>query len=126
MGLLDGLLGNASQIDAEKVEQELQPILADDESVVFALKEIRDMYVFTSYRLILIDKQGVTGRKVEYHSIPYGAISHFKLETAGHFDLDAELKIWISGSSEPIKRELKSGETTLGIQKALANCVIKK
>lgn len=126
MGLLDGLLGNASQIDSEEVQQELQPILADEENVVFAVKEIRDMYVFTNYRLILIDKQGVTGRKVEYHSVPYRAITHFKLETAGHFDLDAELKIWISGSSEPIERELKSGDTTLGIQKALANFAIKK
>ncbi|WP_016954161.1 PH domain-containing protein [Catenovulum agarivorans] len=126
MGLLDGLLGNASQIDSEDVQQELQPILADEENVVFAVKEIRDMYVFTNYRLILIDKQGVTGRKVEYHSVPYRAITHFKLETAGHFDLDAELKIWISGSSEPIERELKSGDTTLGIQKALANFAIKK
>jgi hypothetical protein len=55
------------------------------------------MYVFTNKRLILIDKQGMTGRKVDYHSIPYRAITQFKIETAGHFDLDAELKIWISG-----------------------------
>jgi hypothetical protein len=55
------------------------------------------MYVFTNKRLILIDKQGITGRKVDYHSIPYRAITQFKIETAGHFDLDAELKIWISG-----------------------------
>ncbi|EWH09094.1 hypothetical protein DS2_14009 [Catenovulum agarivorans DS-2] len=126
MGLLDGLLGNASEIETDEVQQELQPILADEENVVFAVKEIRDMYVFTNLRLLLIDKQGVTGRKVEYHSIPYRAITHFKLETAGHFDLDAELKIWISGADSPIERELKSGDTTLGIQKALANFALKK
>lgn len=121
MGLLDGLLGNASEIDSAEVEQELKPILGQEEQVTYACKEIRDMYVFTNKRLILIDKQGVTGKKVEYHSIPYKAISHFSLETAGHFDMDSELRIWISSHQEPIKRELKNGDTVLGIQQALAN-----
>jgi hypothetical protein len=35
----------------------------------------------------------MTGRKVEYHPIPYRSVSHFAVETAGTFDLDAELKI---------------------------------
>ena len=39
----------------------------------------------------LVDKQGVTGRKVQYHSVPYKSITHFSVETAGTFDLDAEL-----------------------------------
>ncbi|MCU4675126.1 PH domain-containing protein [Catenovulum sp. 2E275] len=121
MGLLDGLMGNASQVDSAKVEDELSPILGREEQVTYACKEIRDMYVFTNKRLILIDKQGMTGKKVEYHSIPYKAISHFSLETAGHFDLESELKIWISGSSDAIKRDLKNGETVVGIQQALAN-----
>jgi hypothetical protein len=77
------------------------------------------MYVFTNKRLILIDKQGMTGRKVDYHSIPYRAITQFKIETAGHFDLDAELKIWISGQDDPIEKELKK-DTVVGIQKTLA------
>ncbi|WP_017444246.1 PH domain-containing protein [Gayadomonas joobiniege] len=126
MGLFDAILGNASEANVEEVAAELAPILADDETLVYAAKEIRDMYVFTDRRLLLIDKQGVTGKKVEYHSIPYRAISHFIIETTGHFDLDAELKIWISGSDEAIEKELKGGETTVAIQKALANYALKK
>ena len=34
----------------------------------------------------------------DYHSIPSKSITHFSIETAGTFDLDAELKIWISGT----------------------------
>ena len=124
MGLLDGLMGNASEVDKDEVQAELSPILGEQENIVYACKEIRDMYVFTNKRLILIDKQGVTGKKVEYHSIPYKAISHFSLETAGHFDMDSELRIWISGQSDAIKRELKNGDTVLGIQQALANFAI--
>jgi hypothetical protein len=56
---------------------------------------IRDTILFTDRRLILIDKQGITGKKTEYHSIPYRSITHFAVETAGTFDLDAELKIWV-------------------------------
>ena len=40
---------------------------------------------------MLVDKQGLTGSKVEYHSVPYRSITHLSIETAGTFDLDAEL-----------------------------------
>ncbi|GAB2678254.1 PH domain-containing protein [Aliiglaciecola aliphaticivorans] len=120
MGLLDKLMGNASEIDVAEVSDELAPIIGENETVERVFKEIRDMYVFTSKRLILIDKQGLTGRKVDYHSIPYRAITQFKLETAGHFDLDAEFKIWISGIDEPIEKELNKN-VVVGIQRTLAD-----
>ncbi|MGJ8682776.1 PH domain-containing protein, partial [Paraglaciecola sp.] len=63
MGLLDGLLGNASEINVDEVSEELAPIIGDTESIQQVFKEIRDMYVFTNKRLLLIDKQGLTGRK---------------------------------------------------------------
>jgi hypothetical protein len=119
MGLLDALLGNASEIDVNEVRDELAPIIGDSESIQQVFKVVRDMYVFTNKRLLLIDKQGLTGRKVDYHSIPYKAITQFKIETAGHFDLDAELKIWVSGQEQPIEKELKK-DTVVGIQRTLA------
>jgi hypothetical protein len=119
MGLLDALLGNASEVDINEVSEELAPIIGDTESIQMVFKVVRDMYVFTNKRLILIDKQDLTGRKVDYHSIPYRAITQFKIETAGHFDLDAELKIWISGQDKPIGKELNK-DTVVGIQKTLA------
>ena len=120
MGLLSGLMGLASAVDANELTEKYGPILAENESIELGFKEIRDMYIFTSKRLILIDKQGLTGSKVDYHSIPYKSISHFSVETAGHFDLDAELKIWISSSEKPITKELKAGSDVVGIQKTLA------
>ena len=125
MGILDGLMGNASEITVEDVEEELSPIMGDSEKVERAFKVIRNMYVFTSGRLILIDKQGLTGKKVEYLSIPYKSISTFCVETAGHFDMDSELKMWVSGRHEPITKELKRGSDVVGIQKLLANKVLK-
>jgi hypothetical protein len=52
----------------------------------------RDMFVFTDKGLIFVNRQGLTGSKVEYRSIPYRSITRFSVETAGTFDLDAELK----------------------------------
>jgi len=125
MGILDGLMGNASEVSVEDVQEELSPILADSEKVERAFKVIRDMYVFTAGRLILIDKQGLTGKKVEYMSIPYKSISTFSVETAGHFDMDSELKMWVSGRRDPILKELKKGSDVVGIQKLLANKLLK-
>jgi len=120
MGLLDGLLGNASKIDVSSVTEELAPILSSTEQVVEAYKMVRDLIVFTDKRLMFIDKQGVTGKKVDYLSIPYRAITQIKVETAGHFDLDCDLKIWVSGQSEPLETKLKSG-LAQDVQKTLAN-----
>lgn len=93
--------------------------------MAFAL--VRDLIVFTDYRLILVDKQGMTGKKVSYKSIPYGSISRFTVETSGHFDLDAELKIWISSAVEPAEvLEFKSDTSVVAIQKALAAAVLLK
>lgn len=71
MGIFSGLMGNASQMDTDKVENQLSDILISDEQVDLAYTLIRDLIVFTNYRLILVDKQGVTGKKVSYNSIPY-------------------------------------------------------
>ncbi|MFM6188952.1 PH domain-containing protein [Planktothrix sp.] len=125
MGLIDGLLGNASEIDPVKLQNELAKLLADGESIDRAYQLIRDLIVFTNKRLIFIDKQGITGKKIEYHSIPYRSIIHFTIETSGHFDLDAELKIWISGSSTPIQREFNRRLNIYEVQSVLAFYVLK-
>ncbi|APF28876.1 bacterial PH domain protein [Clostridium sporogenes] len=125
MGLFDGLMGNASEVNIMEVEEEYSNILAENERVEKAYKLIRDMFIFTNKRLILVDKQGMTARKTEYHSIPYKAITHFSIETAGNFDLDAELKIWISGTQLPIEKQFNKSLNIYELQSVLANYVLK-
>lgn len=84
---------------------------------------IRDVFIFTSRRLILVDKQGLTGKKVEYHSIPYGKITRFSIETAGHLDLDSELKIWISGDPVPVQKTFSRKLDIYEVQTLLASRV---
>ena len=96
-----------------------------EEKVDLAFKLVRDLLVFTEKRLIIVDKQGMTGKKVEYKSIPYRSISRFSVETSGHFDLDAELKIWISSAELPAESlQFRSDDSIVAIQKALAQAVL--
>ncbi|MCA0173650.1 PH domain-containing protein [Bacillus sp. RAR_GA_16] len=120
MGILSGFMGNASTVKKEDVKKELSNILSETEEVNAAFKLVRDLIVFTDKRLLFVDKQGMTGKKVEYHSVPYKSISHFSIETAGHFDLDAELKIWISSSQAPtFSKQFKKDDSIYTIQKIL-------
>lgn len=125
MGLLDGLMGNASKVDASKIQQEFAQILAPGEKVEHAYQLIRDYFVFTDKRFVLVDKQGMTGSKVEYHSIPYKSITHFSIETAGTFDLDAELKIWISSNPVPLQKTFNKRLSIYEVQSVLASYVLK-
>lgn len=125
MGLLDGMLGNASEIDPAKIQKEFEQILAPGEKVERAYQLIRDYFIFTAKRLVLVDKQGLTGSKVEYHSIPYRSITHFSVETAGTFDLEAELKIWISGTPMPIQKQFNKKLSIYEVQAVLASYVLK-
>ena len=125
MGLMNAIFGTASQIDPNELASEFGPILFDGEEITGAFKVVRDLFVLTQCRLIIADKQGITGKKVEYHSIPYKSISQFSVETAGRFDLDAELKIYISSNPIPLKREFKKGADIIQIQKLLAKHIMQ-
>jgi hypothetical protein len=124
MGFLDGLAGNASRVDPRAAAQEYGRLLAEGEQVHTAYQLVRDAFLFTDRRLILVDKQGVTGRKVSYHSVPYRAITHFTVETAGMFDLDAELTIWLSGGHGIVK-QFSRGVDVYEVQALLAAFVAR-
>lgn len=127
MGLLDGLMGNASEVDVQTIEKDFAKMLSKngDERIEKVYKVIRDLFVFTNKRLILVDKQGVTGKKMDYHSIPYRSITHFSIETAGSFDLEAELKIWISSTPLPVEKQFNKSLDIYELQSVLASYVLK-
>ena len=123
--MIDSLFGNASQVEPQKIQIQFADVLVSGEQVTMAFKLVRDMFIFTNKRLILVDRQGVTGSKVEYVTIPYKSIKYFSVETAGHFDRDAELKIWLANDKMPtVEKELKKGIDIIALQKLLAFYVL--
>ncbi|MDR1808949.1 MAG: PH domain-containing protein [Prevotella sp.] len=126
MGFFSGILGNASAVSQEQLNKDYAQLLTEGEDFELGFKIIRDLFIFTNKRLILVDKQGLTGSKVEYKSIVYKSISRFSIETAGHFDLDAELKIWVSTEKEPsIRKQFNRTVNVYDVQKVLAQHVLK-
>lgn len=125
MGLFNQILGNASEVSSEKLTDKYKRLLVENEQIELGFKLFRDIFMFTSKRLILIDIQGLTGSKIEYKSLPYKNISRFSLETAGTFDLDAELKIWISSENIPsVNKKFNKSIDVYEVQKYLASKVL--
>lgn len=112
-----------TQIKDEKAEKELSKILLDGETIMCAFKSIRDSVVFTSHRIIAVNVQGITGKKVDYTSLPYSKIQAFSTETAGVFDLDGELEIWFSGLGR-VKFEFSRGVDIAMLNKLIAKACL--
>lgn len=124
MGIIQGLVGHATSVDLESIEEEYRPLLVRDEKILSAHKFVRDMIVFTSHRVITMDAQGITGRKKSFTSIPYHSIIKFSKESAGWADYDAELRIWVRGESQPIKWEFRKSEAVNDIFRILSEGVL--
>lgn len=71
--MFQALFGNASEIDAKEVQKDLNNILIEGENMLRGFKVVRDLFIFTDKRLILVDKQGLSGKKgrVPLHSLPF-------------------------------------------------------
>lgn len=125
MGLLSAIIGNAGKVTVEDLYKKYEPLLMDGENIELGFKLIRDTFIFTTKRLILVDKQGLTGSKTEYKSIAYKSITRFSIETAGPLDLDAELKIWVSSELNPsITKQFNKSVNVYEVQKVLAQHVL--
>ncbi len=126
MGIFSAILGNAGSVSQEDLVKNYGLLLTDNEEIELGFKLIRDTFIFTTKRLILVDKQGLTGSKTEYKSISYKSITRFSVETAGTFDLDAELKIWVSSELNPsIIKQFNKSVNVYEVQKILAHHVLK-
>lgn len=72
-------------------------IIIPQEDILCLYKGVRDSCVITNKRILVVNKQGVTGKKQDYLSIPVAKIQAYSFETAGTIDLDSELTVYVSG-----------------------------
>jgi hypothetical protein len=119
-------MGNAGAVTTKTLMKDYGKLLIEGEQIELGFKLIRDTFIFTNKRLITIDVQGLTGSKTEYLSITYKSISRFSIETAGTFELDAELKIWVSSETQPgIRKKFNKSVNVYEVQTLLASHVLK-
>ncbi|WP_243422582.1 PH domain-containing protein [Micromonospora globispora] len=99
------------------------PLLIPGEQMVSCFKAVRDFVVFTDKRLIAVNVQGITGKKRDFTSLPYSKIQAFSIETAGTFDIDAELDLWFSGLGK-VRLEFKGGSDIRQLGHMVASYVL--
>jgi len=96
---------NSAEENAEQANERFHrdpPILLDNEIVNRSFRQGRDLFLFTTHRILEIDVQGIRGKKVEYKTIPMKWCRNFAIETAGHMDRDAEVYVYAD-----VAREMK-------------------
>jgi len=124
MGLFTGTSKGAASTELKKLHSEYRQLLIDSEIIEDGFAVNRDTFLFTNRRLILVNIQGLSGRRIEYLSIPYTKITKFSVETGASFDLEAELMIWIGGETIPIEKKFNKDVNIYDFQKVLASHVL--
>ncbi len=98
-------------------------LVVPGEEIIDSYKSMRDGLVFTTKRLIVINKQGMTGKKTDFTSLPYAKFNAYSIETSGVFDMDAELEIYISGMGR-LTFEFKGRSDIKAISRHISQAII--
>src|SRR3712207_5724194 len=85
----NGAGGDAERESLRKEHLAWTPLLGAGEQVHAVHRTGRTTFLFTNRRLVLAE-EGITGRSVEYLSVPYRALTHFAVEASGPFAGDAD------------------------------------
>lgn len=125
MGLFSAADKSTGSAETKKFHNTYAPLLADGEIIEVGFVVFRDTFLFTNKRLLLVDIQGISGRQLEYLSIPYSKITKFSVRTGGAFDPEAELRIWIGSDSVPVEKKFTKDVNVYEVQKVLASRVLK-
>ncbi len=122
MGLLSGSKEDPERDALRKETGAWARLLGSGEQVHSVHRLGRSTLLFTSRRLVVVD-EALTGRQVEYSSIPYRSVTSFAVEASGQFSTDADLKIWVAGRTVPIERQFGTSADVYEVQAALAQHV---
>lgn len=117
-------LFSASDVSIDAVKKAYASVLVEGEDVLLAFKNLRDTVFFTNFRLVIANAQGITGKKISSLSVPWRSVIRFAVETAGTFDLEADLKVWIAGQDDAIEIKISRSSDPAAIQRLFAQYVL--
>ncbi len=120
----NGSFFKLAPIDVSNLPNQVDKFLLDGEEVVSAFKTIRDSVIFTNLRVIAVNVQGLTGKKVDYTSLPYSKVQAFSIETSGSFDWDCELDLFFAGDIGKVRFEFKSGFDIVQFNRLLSSFIL--
>jgi hypothetical protein len=107
--ILGAVTGDAGRVEPSALGPKFLEALLPGEEVLAAFRTVRDGFALTDWRVVVLDRQGITGSKTEILSVPYRSIHRFSVEAGGGTDLDEELKIWDRAGVEPLSFSFRRG-----------------
>jgi len=111
-------------VPTESLRKDVEMFLIDGEELLGSFQAVRDKVVITTKRIIVINVQGLTGKKVDYTSLPYTKVQSFSVETAGWVDLDCEIELWFSGLGS-VKLEIIGNFDIVRFNKVLSELILR-
>ena len=121
--VFDSNIMNLKEIKVPGIRSEVFSMLVEGEEAVLAFQTVRDQVVFTNKRIIVVNVQGITGKKVSYFSYPFSKVQYFGVETAGVLDIDCEL-ILVFSSGGKLSLDFKSHVDIQKINSLIAKYVM--
>ena len=126
--LHEGIIGDANLLNLKEmsikdIRSEINLLLKSDETIIQAFQTIRDQVVFTDKRVIVINVQGITGKKISYFSYPYSKVQYFGIETAGLLDIDSEL-VLVFANGAHIQFDFKANVNIKAICSRISDYII--
>lgn len=111
------------KIHIEDIIGNIGPLLINGEEIIGAYRSLRDTVTFTSKRIISANVQGITGKKIDYTSLPYSKVQVFSVETSGVFDLDSELELYFSSLGK-VKFEFGANSDIIKIGQIISEYIL--
>lgn len=119
----DSNLMNLKEISPSQVRPEVNDLLVSDEAIVQSFQTVRDQVLFTNKRVIVVNVQGITGKKTSYFSYPFSKVQYFGVEPAGVMDIDSELVLIFSDGNH-LQFDFKSRVDIKGICSTISQFVL--
>ncbi len=124
MALAQSLSQLYGGVDPAEVQRTYAHVLVPGETIEYACKTIRDLFIVTDRRILNVDKQGLTGSKKNYDSIAFNKVGRFAVEFGGTLGL-VTVRIWASGAGgDKLEVQFHKSANGEGIQKVLATKIL--
>lgn len=120
----EDLFGEASEVDPDEIDG-LRRFLLDGEELERCFVSITTLFVFTEERLLIISKEGFTGRSVDVHTVPYSSIRDYTAGTPGRFESESELRLWLRGMTSPMRYKISESLDVEGLYRVLSEYVLR-
>ncbi|MCX7771792.1 MAG: PH domain-containing protein [Clostridia bacterium] len=76
----------------------LREKMCQEETAQLCFVSFRNEMVFTQKRILILERRGLSGKKIRYATIPFKSITWYRIGMVGGWDPDAEILLNLRGN----------------------------